>query len=446
MSEGEDLRPLSTGSVLDDFEILEQIGVGGFSEVHLARHIPTSNYCAAKIVNLGNLNDHEFASTMREVSVFMQVEHPHICTLYRLSVHGTQLIFFMEFAPCGTLLDRVNRSKGLKEVEARPLFNQIFDAVRHLHVTHFLVHRDLKLENVLLDSGGNVKVTDFGLSGTNYNNLLRTFVGTPGYQPPEILANAGYTEKCDVWSLGVCLYAMVSSALPFGTRISDYRTLSDDAQRLVYPVTFSPLLVDLLKRMFTVRPGDRPGMMELQTHPWLHGLTQLGTNIAPRPIVFYQVSSIARIAKFKRRSIRPDPALLGQCVAQGIDEAALTEQLKNGATTAETTLYFMLSRPLQVKPVPLSPPVAVEEEPSSSSGSSTGRTRETRSNPLSRTTPMPIIPVAGSLHAGQRAALLVVPPSGRGSSKAAARPVRYQGPGQRRSPTRPPGFLPRPTF
>jgi serine/threonine protein kinase len=130
----------------------------------------------------------EITAMMREVSVFMKVHHAHICNLYRLSVVDQELVLFMEFAVRGTLLKHVNGCSGLKEPDTQCLFGQLFNAVRHLHACHPLVHRDLKFENVLLDARENVKLTDFGLSSTCYGNVMRTFVGTGDYQAPEILA------------------------------------------------------------------------------------------------------------------------------------------------------------------------------------------------------------------------------------------------------------------
>ena len=344
---------IGPGSIVDDFEILEQIGKGGFSHVHIARHIPTDNYCAAKVIELGTMGPDEFNGMLREVSVFMQVDHPNICNLYRLSVVNETLIFFMEFATRGTLLDYVNSKGGLNEFEAQLIFCQLFTALRHLHIFHFLVHRDLKLENVLLDAKGNVKLTDFGLSSTYYNNIMRTFVGTPGYQPPEILSGSEYNEKCDVWSLGVCLYAMLTGNLPFSTQNMNARSLIDDVMSFVYPSNFSPQVVDLLKKMFEVRPNDRPSLTQLQMHPWLRGVPQMCANVAPQPIIFYKVNNAQGVLKFKRRSMKADPNIVQKC--EGIDQEQLMVDLKNGVTNANTVMYFFKMRPLATKPV-IKPP------------------------------------------------------------------------------------------
>ena len=353
MSEGDEQpKEISPGTIIDDFEILERVGSGAFSNVHIARHIPTNLFCAAKIICMAKMKSQDITGVMREVSVFMQVDHPYICNLYRMSLHEPFLIFFIEFATKGTLLDYVNSKKGLNEFEAQKFFIQIFAALRHLHIFHFCVHRDLKLENIMIDASGNVRLTDFGLSNSYYNNIMKTFVGTPGYQPPEILAGNEYNEKCDVWSLGICLYAILTATLPFSSKNCSFRMLVEEVSRFKYPPNFSPALVDLLKKMLEISPSNRPTLIQLQTHPWLRGLPQLAVNIAPQPVIFYKVTSKALITKFKRRPFNPDPAILEKCATMGINTEELANNLKNGITDNNTTTYFMLLRPLSTKPSP----------------------------------------------------------------------------------------------
>jgi hypothetical protein len=299
---------------------------------------------------------------VREISVFQLVSHRNICSLYRISTVGHSLLFFMEFAPGGTLLDIVNQKKGLGEPEAQFYFIQLFAAVRHLHLFHFVAHRDLKLENVMIGRGRVVKLADFGLAGTACNSLMHTFLGTPGFQAPEIIAGNEYSEKCDIWSLGVCLWAMVAGRMPFSTQNTNYRLFLEEIKKIQYPRAFSPPLQDLLKKMLVVKPEERPSLMQLQDHAWLKGLEQLNPNIAPQPVYFQAARSLAAVSKLKRKKTAPLDAVVRKCVAMGIDEAELAADLARGETTAATTTYFVLCNPVTERPPPRGPPAPPHSE------------------------------------------------------------------------------------
>jgi serine/threonine protein kinase len=351
------------GQVIDDFVVMEQIGAGAFSRVHLAQHLPTGNFAAVKIIDLSRLAETEAASVIREVSVFLLVSHPNICSLYRFSTFHRCLLLFMEFVPGGTLLEAVAQKKSLGEQEARLYFVQIFAAIRHLHLFHFLAHRDLKLENVLVGKRGVIKVADFGLAGTAYNNLMHTFVGTPGFQAPEIIAGNEYSEKCDVWSLAVCLYAMVAGRLPFSTQSQNYRLFLSEIMKIQYPPQFSPALQDFLKKMFIIKPDERPNMIQLQSHPWLKGLEQLSLNIAPQPVFFPALKSLSSVTKLKRRKTVAKPEVLERCAALGLDPAQVAADLLSGETTAGTASYFVLCNPVSERPEIRRPPPRSDTAP-----------------------------------------------------------------------------------
>jgi serine/threonine protein kinase len=121
--------------------------------------------------------------------------------------------------------------------------------------------------------------------------------------------------------------------------------------KIQYPPQFSPLVQDLLKKMFVVKPNDRPGVTELQNHPWLRGLEFLGPNIAPLPVFFPPLKSLASILKLKRRKTIARPEIVQRCVAAGVDEAQLIADLLSGETTPGTTTYFVLCNPVSERPV-----------------------------------------------------------------------------------------------
>jgi serine/threonine protein kinase len=344
--------PTDPGQIIDDFLIMEQIGSGAFSKVHLAEHLPTHCFAAVKIVDLAKLGPADVKSMIREISVFQLVSHRNICSLYRISTVAQSILFFMEFAPGGTLLQVVNEKKGLSEPEAQFFFIQLFAAVRHLHLYYFVAHRDLKLENVMIGKNRIVKLADFGLAGTAYNALMHTFVGTPGFQAPEVIAGNEYTEKCDVWSLGVCLWAIVTGRMPFSTENSSIRPFLEEVMKIQYPKTFSPLLQDLLKRMLVIKPDERPNLMQLQDHMWLKGLEQLSPNIAPQPVYFQSARSLSAVSKLKRKKVTPNENAMKKCEDIGIDIEQLKMDLANGETTQATTTYFVLCNPVTERPPP----------------------------------------------------------------------------------------------
>ena len=179
---------------------------------------------------------------------------------------------------------------------------------------------------------------------------MKSFVGTPGYTAPEVITGSDYDQKCDVWSLGVCLYAMMTATLPFTPQNTNYRMLVEEASNITFPMSFSAQLTDLLRKMFTIKPSNRPTLLQLQNHPWLHGLKQSPYNVTPKPIVFYQVDSIEDISKFKRRKIKPDANIIKKCVDYGINSEELTHDLELGHITDITTTYFCLLHPLMEKP------------------------------------------------------------------------------------------------
>lgn len=338
------------GRVIDDFEILEKFSGGGFSQVHFARHIPTNTFCAAKIIDLSKQTKSGFTTILHEVSVFMQVHHPNISSLYRLSQVGNLLLFFMEYEANGTLSSIIRR--GMKEEQIRKMFIQIFDAIRYVQANHFLAHRDIKAENVLLDSDMNVKVIDFGLSDTFYCHQMRGFVGTLGYAPPEVMAGNEYNEKCDVWCLGILLYRMTTGNLPFFVAENDLRGLVSQAEKFEPPSYCSPSLSDILRQMLNPVAMKRPTLLQLQNHPFLKGITPLPLNLSPTPIMFYKVRSFQDILKFRRAGVVINDAIVDKCVETiHCDRDRLVKDLTDGKINAETTVYFIMTKPLYTKPV-----------------------------------------------------------------------------------------------
>jgi serine/threonine protein kinase len=289
---------------------------------------------------------------MREVSVFMQVSHPSTAPLFRLSVRGDLLIFFYEFIPGGTLRRYVADRRGLPERECRRLFFQLYGAVRDLHLQHFVVHRDIKLENCLIDDGLRLRLIDFGLCASCYQTTLQGAAGTPGYCAPEVVLGFQYSEKCDVFSLGVCLYAMRTALMPFRPQRADLSTLTAQIRAVKLGDEFSDQMADLVLKMIQPSQNERIDLLDIANHPWMDGFPRpIRPPIVPKPIIFFRVQTKADILKFRRKNVTIDQSVLREaCGFLAIEEERLARQLAHGVINDETTVYYLIARPMPTLP------------------------------------------------------------------------------------------------
>ncbi|XP_073953188.1 uncharacterized protein isoform X1 [Choristoneura fumiferana] len=204
---------LMTGKVL---------GKGHFARVEEATHRIIGKKVAIKIIDLTCIKE-EYArrNLHREPRVMAKLRHPCIAALYETMMHGPRLYVVMEAAGGGDLCAHVlaarGGARGLPEARARALAAQLVSAVRHMHARG-VVHRDLKMENIMLDSTKQfIKIVDFGLSNVWSNGgALRTPCGSLEYAAPELFVDGRrYGPEVDLWSIGVIVYGMVTGGLPF---------------------------------------------------------------------------------------------------------------------------------------------------------------------------------------------------------------------------------------
>jgi len=175
------------------------------------------------------------------------------------------------------------------------LFSQLLNGVYYLH-EHDIVHRDLKPENILLDSRGNVKISDFGLARFD-TTQMQSLCGTPQYVAPEVIRlgfgvvspeNGGYGKGVDMWSLGVSLYHMLTSQLPFLEK--DRNILFKKIEQGCYSfpselwIGISEEAKDLVRRLLDINPKSRITAEQALCHPWIKGSTlpQIPLNFTPQ--------------------------------------------------------------------------------------------------------------------------------------------------------------------
>ena len=253
------------------YEILGTIGEGHFAKVKLAWHVLTKGLVAIKVIQKTNQSLSSVKEQFREVDSLRTVNHPNIVKLLEVIDTEETLFIVMEYVSGGDLKTYLEAKGRMTEGEARGLFCQLVSALQHCH-QRGVVHRDLKLGNLLLDANNNIKISDFGLSNQWHpGNELDTFCGSPAFMAPELFLGMPYTgPEVDVWSLGVVLYTMVTGSLPFGGQ--DFWELRQRVLSGQYhvPKYLSTNITDLLERMLTLKPIDRGTLDDVGQHAWVN--------------------------------------------------------------------------------------------------------------------------------------------------------------------------------
>ncbi|KAG6887735.1 hypothetical protein C0992_010922 [Termitomyces sp. T32_za158] len=195
--------------VVGNYTLGKVIGEGAYGKVRMGTHRLTSTRVAIKQIPKAMS-----ASLTREIHHHRQLHHPHVTQMYEVIASESYIWIVTELCTGGELFDYVVEKGRLLEEEARLVFGQLCLAVAYLH-ERGIVHRDLKLENVLLDERCRIKLGDFGFTREyEKGTFMETFCGTTGYASPEMLEGKKYQEV-DVWSLGVILYCLLTGTLPF---------------------------------------------------------------------------------------------------------------------------------------------------------------------------------------------------------------------------------------
>jgi tRNA A-37 threonylcarbamoyl transferase component Bud32 len=209
---------------IGEYSLGDTIGFGGFSTVRKAHY--KDQTVAIKIIDQHLMTNIDRLRLDRELSIWSSLDHPNIVHLQRLIKHHQQdalsptFYLVSDYCSGGNLLAYLNLHKRINETEARRLFWQLCQGVRYLHVDRQVCHKDLKLENILLDEQGSVKICDFGLAiPQSRSDYLEEEMagGSLAYAAPEQIRHVSplTCPKTDIWSLGVILYALVVGSLPF---------------------------------------------------------------------------------------------------------------------------------------------------------------------------------------------------------------------------------------
>ncbi|KAL1021610.1 hypothetical protein UPYG_G00015520 [Umbra pygmaea] len=253
------------------YEVMETLGKGTYGKVKRAVERTTRKTVAIKSIRKENITeDLDRIHIQREIEITSALKHPNIIQFHEVFESRDKIVIVMEYASSGELYDYVHERRRLPETEARDIFRQITSAMHYCH-KNGVVHRDLKLENILLDQDLNVKLADFGLSNHfKRNSLLQTYCGSPLYASPEIVRGLPYRgPEVDCWAMGVLLYALVYGSMPFDR--ASYRALTEQITQGRYrrpnPPSDACALIDWL---LTVRLEERATVEDAANHWWVN--------------------------------------------------------------------------------------------------------------------------------------------------------------------------------
>jgi len=265
-SRSEKPPPRSDRRSKDDFDIVRTLGEGSFAQVYSVIERSSSREFALKEIALNKMCAVEI---QQEVDIHRSLDHPHVLHCFESFAEFGNVFVLLELAE-GDLYHHMQNEKRLKEDEAAKLFSETASALHYIHAKG-LMHRDMKPENILLDSKHSAKIGDFGCCTEVSGNKTKE-CGTPAYFAPEMCAGNGYDHRVDVWAMGILLYEMLVGHSPFSSAITELET----KKRIMkmdfgYGAWFNvPVLTQaLLKLILTKDPDDRLSLLDALNNEWV---------------------------------------------------------------------------------------------------------------------------------------------------------------------------------
>ncbi len=264
-------------ATMDDFELVKVLGRGSFGKVIAARKRHGSDkgvIYAIKILNKKVIEEREqIEHTQAEREILESIDHPFLVGLKYAFQTSTKLYMVLPMYNGGELFTILKRERRFSEERTRFYAAEIACGLGHLH-KNGIIYRDLKPENLLLDTDGHIGLTDFGLSKrVGPDEKSQTFCGTPEYLAPEIINDEGHDKNVDWWSFGILVYEMMAGRPPFYT--SNHQKMYELITRgkLAFPTAFSADAKDFLKKILVQDPASRLGggpddVEEMKKHPF----------------------------------------------------------------------------------------------------------------------------------------------------------------------------------
>lgn len=256
------------------YDLLKQVGKGGFSRVILARTKTSGKLVAMKVMNKQDvISSNKVKQVMLERNILVRLKHPFIVNLEDAFHTKHYLHLVLEFCPAGELFFHLSHRKNFAEEEARLIIAEVILAIEYLHAND-IVYRDLKPENVLVDFNGHIKLTDFGLCKKNFrrDDLSNSLCGSPEYICPEMLNSGTHSRTLDFYQIGALLYELLTGLPPNYSSNKKQMFANIARKEAPYPgylsVNAKSLLKGLLHKDPTKRLGYENDFEDIKAHPF----------------------------------------------------------------------------------------------------------------------------------------------------------------------------------
>lgn len=259
---------LQSSSTLDDYITISLLGTGKTCEVLKSYYRPLEEFRALKIIKKYYSSNYY----LNELLMVQRLNHPNILKLYEMLEDSSNYYISSYYCEGGNLAKRIKRNESFTESDVAKIIFQVFSGLAHCH-EHNVMHRDLKLENILLEKPDdlNIKIADFGLACLIDDKDNGGVCGTPSYMAPEIFSDS-YTEKVDMWSAGVVLFVLTKNKFPLKCKKTekkcrpDFSTFSLNVETCVEK---NQDLEDLLAGLLEIDPNKRLSAREALNSAWI---------------------------------------------------------------------------------------------------------------------------------------------------------------------------------
>ncbi|XP_050100809.1 serine/threonine-protein kinase PLK4-like isoform X2 [Anopheles aquasalis] len=260
------------GDRIEDYEVYEVLGKGGFATVYRAKCLRSGIFVAIKMINKNATHSSGLTNRVRqEVYIHSKLKHPSVLELYTFFEDNMFVYLVLELASNGELQQHLRaRNSPFNEYEAALVMRQVVEGLLYLHSQHIL-HRDISLSNILLSTNMTVKIADFGLA-TELNRADEkhlTLCGTPNFISPEVVSRASHGLPADVWGLGCLLYTLLVGKPPFDTDGVKSTLTRVVISNYMIPANIASDASDLIERLLKKNPSERIALNDVLVHPFM---------------------------------------------------------------------------------------------------------------------------------------------------------------------------------